>query len=129
MHIREEPKVLSTQTGFSRNYAGNAYADYKRSSTTTFSVPTHRMELLPKEWVVGVQRDGVARTYSIRILAKQETNTDLPLKIAYDPEIRLATAKNLEPGGVLPVVKVYWFVWQAFYPQTQLIATRPEGLH
>jgi len=122
-------KVLSTQTGFSRNYSGNAYADYKRSSATMFSVPAHRSELLPKEWVIGVQVDGAARAYSIRVLAEQKTITDAPIEIIYDPESRLATAKNLETGETLPVVKVYWFAWQAFYPRTQLIEDDPDGLY
>lgn len=116
-------EVLSTQTGFSRNYSGNVYANYKRSSATMFSVPTYRSELLPKEWVVGVQVDGAARAYSICVLAKQKTITDRPLKISYDTESQLVTVKNMETGEALPVVKVYWFAWQAFYPQTQLLST------
>ena len=116
-------KVLSTQTGVSRNYSGNAYADYKRSSTAMFPVPKHRAELLPKEWVFGMQVNGVARAYSMRVLAEKKIITDRQLEITYDPESRLATAKNLETGKVLPIVKVYWFAWQAFYPKTQLLST------
>ena len=42
------------------------------------------------------------------------------LLITYDPETRLATVINRKTNEKLPVVKLYWFVWQAFYPETEL---------
>ncbi len=113
-------KVLSTETGFRRNYSGEAYARYKKSPKPAFPVPPHRTELAQKEWVVGVIVDGAARAYPVRSLAKKRILSDGKIEIAYDPESRLVEAKNKATGEKLPVVKVYWFAWQAFYPETEL---------
>ncbi len=114
-------KVLSTETGFGRNYSGEAYARYKKSPKTMFPVPTHRTELAQKEWVFGLLVEGEARAYPVRSLSKKRTLSDGKIEIAYDPESQLVEAKNKATGKKLPVVKVYWFAWQAFYPDTELI--------
>jgi hypothetical protein len=42
------------------------------------------------------------------------------LEITFHPATQLAEVRRVESGEVLPSVKVYWFAWQAFYPQTGL---------
>lgn len=113
-------KVLSTNTGFRRDYSGTAYARYKKSPTTMFPVPSHRKELPPKEWVIGVLMDGKARAYPIRSLVGNHIVQDGELQITYDATSHLVEIKSREGGKTLPSVKVYWFAWQAFYPDTSL---------
>ncbi|MBI4327109.1 MAG: DUF3179 domain-containing protein, partial [Chloroflexi bacterium] len=117
-------EVLSTQTGAQRNYSGSAYASYEQSPDTMFPVPPHRTELPKKEWVVGVIVDGIARAYPLRSLAENQTVRDqvntAALEITFDPVSQQAVVKRAESGDVLPNVKVYWFAWQAFYPETGL---------
>jgi len=123
-------KVLSTETGSRRDYSGTAYARYKKSPDTVFPVPLHRPELPKKEWVMGVLVDGVARAYPIRALSENQTVQDTvngaALEITYDPVTQLASARELGSGKTLPVVKVYWFAWQAFYPDTELWKAPPR---
>jgi len=119
-------KVLSTKTGFARTYSGNAYARYKQSPVAMFPVPSHRTELSPKEWVVGVLVDGEARAYPVRDLAENKMVLDPPLKITYDPGSQLAEVRNSASGDIWPLVKVYWFAWQAFYPDTELWRGHPN---
>lgn len=117
-------KVLSTQTGAQRNYSGTAYASYGQSPNPMFPVPTHRAELPKKDWVVGVIVDGVARAYPLKFLppgqtVREEINS-AALEITFDPVSQQAVVRRPESGDVLPNVKVYWFAWQAFYPETVL---------
>lgn len=121
-------EVLSTQTGAQRNYSGSAYASYEQSPDTMFPVPTTRTELPKKDWVVGVIVDGVARAYPLKSLppgqpVRDEINS-AALDITFHPGSQLTEVRRVESGELLPSVKVYWFAWQAFYPQTGL--WRPE---
>lgn len=117
-------EVLSTQTGAQRNYSGSAYASYELSPDTMFPVATTRTELPKKDWVVGVIVDGVVRAYPLKSLppgqpVRDEINS-AALEITFHPATQLAEVRRVESGEVLPSVKVYWFAWQAFYPQTGL---------
>jgi len=117
-------EVLSTQTGWQRNYSGSAYASYEQSPGTMFRVPTHRTELPKKDWVVGVIVDGVARAYPLKSLPPGQTVRDeinsVALEITFHPTSHLAEVRRAGSGELLPNVKVYWFAWQAFYPETEL---------
>lgn len=117
-------EVLSTGTGAQRNYSGEAYAGYEENPETMFPVPAHRIDLPKKEWVVGVMVDGAARAYPIRSLPANQTVTDpaadIAIEITFDPISQQAIVRRKTSGEVLPNVKVYWFAWQAFYPQTTL---------
>jgi hypothetical protein len=117
-------EVLSTQTGARRNYSGAAYATYERSADTMFPVPTHRNELPRKEWMLGVIVDGVAHAYPLKSLppgqvVRDAVNADA-LEITFHPDSQLAEVRRAGTGELVPSVKVYWFAWQAFYPQTRL---------
>lgn len=116
--------VLSPDTGYRRDYAGNAYASYKKSGRVMFPVPETRTELGRKEWVLGVILGGDAKAYSIEALSQAES----PLKdtvggqavvVTYDAEAEFAGVTT-DTGEPVPSVKVYWFAWQGFYPDTAL---------
>jgi len=117
-------QVLSTETGFNRNYSGTAYASYHESPKTMFPVPRHRTELKQKELVAGIIVNGQAKAYSIRRLEKRQKFTDRvggsDLSIDYDRKAKKVTVKNESTGEPVPAVQVYWFAWQAFYPDTEL---------
>ncbi len=113
-------KVLSTKTGFSRNYAHDVYARYRQDPDPMFPVPTHRAELPPKARVVGIVVTGMPRAYPLKELAGRRMLEDGPVRIFYDSASRQVTVENSTTGEALPSVKVYWFAWQAFYPETEL---------
>ncbi len=118
-------EVLSTETGFSRNYSGEAYARYKQSPNTMFSVPSHRTELPEKEWVIGVRIGEVAKAYPLRILSKNsrfpDTVNNIALEILYSSVRQQVVVREVLSGKIHPSVKIYWFAWQAFYPATELL--------
>ncbi len=113
-------EVLSTDTGHRRNYHGRAYAEYFDSPGIMFPVPRHNQALPDKDWVVGVVADdGSAVAFPIDHLEKTTQATHDGVTLEFDPASRLATATG-EDGGELPTVTLFWFAWQAFFPETPL---------
>lgn len=120
-----ESVVLSTETGFERNYGGNAYASYFASDKTMFPVPRTRDELRTKEWVVGVLIGDKPVAFPVEALSKARKATfgegDHGITVSYDPDSKRALVKDAQ-GVEIPSVLVFWFAWQAFYPKTALWA-------
>lgn len=122
--LHPETKVLSIDTGHTRRYASDAYRSYKNSPNTVFPVPRTRRELKPKEWVVALIVNDVPKAYSVTKLEAMgghvtDTVGGARIDVSYDRSKRWATATLEETGEAIPVVNVYWFAWQAFYPSTE----------
>ena len=121
-------KVLSIDTGFDRDYGSQAFASYMSSDRVIYPVPTHRDELKQKEWVVGILADGKAKAYPRDLLrqrsgeAFRDTVGETEVEITHDTESRRTRIVNAQSGEPIPSVNVYWFAWQAFYPDTDLFA-------
>jgi hypothetical protein len=116
-------KVLSAETGYARDYGGNAYAGYERSSETMFPVKWIRPELPKKSWVIGVIVNGRPKAYALEDLKEprlQDNVDGVQIDIAYDPAKRGAQVIDKQNGRPIPFTIVYWFAWQAFYPKTEL---------
>lgn len=119
-------EVLSTDTGYNRNYKGEAYSSYFASDKTMFPVPHTRKELRNKTWVIGVIMDGKAKAYPVNDLptdnAIEDTVGSQQVIVRYDAEKRYP--QIIGPRGEqIPSVMVFWFAWQAFYPKTELWKT------
>jgi hypothetical protein len=117
-------QVLSIETGFKRDYSRNVYAGYAENPGTMFPVPEHRTELPPKAWVAGIVLGDKAFAFPLKQLPpnkilKQKLD-DFAIEVFYDPSIRQITVRKSLEGDAIPVVQVYWFAWQAFYPDTGL---------
>lgn len=119
-------QVLSTETGFNRNYQRPPYDAYRRSPNPMFEVPSKRTDLPEKAKVVGIVYRGDARAYHVGSL-QNGTFSDWiaaeQIQITYDKASRLFQARTMA-GEHLPAVWVYWFAWQAFYPDTELVKKR-----
>jgi len=118
-----QAKVLSTETGYTRNYKANAYAEYFDSSENLFPVPKLRNDFPTKSWVIGVLLDGKAKAYAVDELKEFDNIEDNfageKLKVLYDEEKKFHEISR-ENGEVIPSVLVFWFAWQAFYPATEV---------
>jgi hypothetical protein len=116
-------KVLSTQTGHVRDYDQMPYAGYENRSDAIFPVPAYRKELPRKAWVLGVVVNGAAKAYPLAGLPRNETVSDTvggtEMRITLKGHSGTATVTDSN-GQVIPAVRVYWFAWQAFYPETSL---------
>jgi hypothetical protein len=120
-------KVLSTKTGYTRDYGENAYTNYERSNETMFPAKWSRPELAKKSWIIGVVINGQAKAYALEDLEKekraQDTVAGQQIEIVYDPA-RRSTSITDQQSQPVPYTMAYWFAWQAFYPKTELFRHR-----
>jgi hypothetical protein len=121
-----ESRVLSTDTGYNRDYAASPYAGYDQGEQTMFAVPRHRHDLNNKAWVAGIVVNGEAKAYPRNVMAGwQQPRVDevggVQLEVAYDAEAQHVQITRNDTGEPVPVVWVYWFAWQAFYPETAMV--------
>lgn len=123
---RENPGglVLSTDTGYSRNYATMPYGGYEGSPRTMFPVPKYNEELANKTWVLGVVIDGDAKAYPVEELPSEEPIEDIVggsnILVRYNATEQRPAVFDVNREVEIPFVKAYWFAWQAFYPETDL---------
>ena len=117
-------QVLSTDTGHARDYNRAPYQGYEETERLYFPVTETRDDLPRKAWVVGVVVAGQPRAYPLAKLRETGTLNDTvagkSLTVSYDAEASHAVVRD-ETGMEVPSVRVYWFAWQAFYPETALV--------
>lgn len=122
--------VLSTQTGHSRNYDDDPHEGYTTSRDVMVSVGPLNSRYHPKEQVLGVELDGLAKAYPFSELARVKS----PVKdkigkkivhVTYDPKSRTATIKDAS-GKELPSVAGFWFAWYAFHKDTQVYSAQKK---
>jgi len=114
--------VLSTDTGYARNYTEDPYEGYHRLGSIWFPVGKIRKDLSPKERIVGVEMGKHAKAYPISaligrsgILEDALGGVALRIAVSEDGEV---TAVEDSRGNPIPYIFVYWFAWQAFHPDT-----------
>ena len=118
-------QVLSTDTGFERDYTRDPYAGYDRVQQLMFDVQ-HRDDRFPlKEWVLGLRINGTAKAYPFSVLARAvDCNGNLSdtvggqnVRIRYDRTHLSAEAFDTQ-GRPLAGIMAFWFAWVAFHPKT-----------
>ncbi len=124
-------EVLSTETGFERDYAHDPYAGYDSVQRLMFDVQ-HRDDRFPlKEWVLGLRIGGVSKAYPFSVLERAvdrqgelgDTVAGQRLRIRYDRQHRTAEAFDAE-GKPLNGTMAFWFAWVAFHPRTEVLRVR-----
>lgn len=117
-----QTKVLSTDTGYHRDYKLDPYTGYYRAREIMFPVGDVRTDLAAKEMVLGVEINGTAKAYPLPLL-ERKTGT-LKDEIGGNP-VQIVLSKDGQVIRVLdhqdrtiPVIFAYWFAWQAFHPDT-----------
>lgn len=125
-------KVLSTNTGYTRDYESSPYGNYDDSRKTYFPVSAESRRYHPKERVLGITINGQHKAYPFKelALAGGTTLTDQfagqTLSIEFDVpnrdgQIKDATGNNLE------LVNGFWFAWYGFHPDTAVFTSGGSG--
>lgn len=113
--------MLSTETGFNRDYTSEPYADYFATDEPMFPVAWNRIDLPNRTLVLGVLVQGEAFAFPLEVLppgeAVHQTVGGERLEIRYDPVARHPTVTDGD-GRAVPAVVSFWFAWQAFHPAT-----------
>ncbi len=113
--------VLSTDTGFSRNYNRSPYLSYKQSPETMFPTAHRDPRLPPKAKVIGLSVAGEHRAYPLALLRERTEAIEdqvgtRTVQVTYDAASDSAQILDAESGKPLPATELYWFAWKAFHP-------------
>ena len=119
-------EVLSSRTGYDRDYTRNPYQGYANSRSVWFSVAQQDERLHPKAWVVGVEMNGHYKAYPFDELALtggtlRDTVGGAKITVRYDAAHRNAWVEDAR-GETIATVAAYWFAWQAFHPDTEIFS-------
>lgn len=120
--------VLSTETGYKRDYSRSPYLDYAGSNKVWFSVAASDERYHAKEWVLGVTVNGIHKAYPFSelnrsgevIMDKLDT---IEIQIRFDQQHQNARVHDAE-GNEMVATMAYWFAWIAFHPDTQVYVAR-----
>lgn len=132
--IRKYPDstVLSTKTGFARDYDRNPYAGYERSTRLYFDVShTPPGTYHPKERVLGLQAGKVFKAYpfvELNSYGKTEFKDSVngrQFTIFWDSESQSGTVHD-DTGKTVPIIQAFWFAWYTFHPDTIVFEAKPE---
>ncbi len=121
-----ETTVLSTDTGYVRDYSRNPYGDYISSRQLYFPVE-HEAEndLHPKETVLGITIGESRKAYPFTVLQTQgkerfqDNLNGQSFTVIWDEEGHSAQAIDSN-GQPLEQIQGFWFAWYAFHPTTQV---------
>lgn len=90
-----------------------------------FPVQETSDEYHPKDFVAGIEIDGEYKAYPLPELRKVDFKTlkyqfmGKELIIKFDEKADEVTIES-EDGTNVPVNRMYWFAWYAFYPKTEV---------
>lgn len=116
--------VLSTDTGFRRDYNVNPYGDYARHARLYFPVPHRDRRYHPKSTVLGLEVDDRFKAYPFDELEQGPARfadefEGRRFEVIYDRENQTARIVDVE-GNQITTLLAFWFAWYAFHPDTEV---------
>ena len=123
-----ETQVLSSKTGFSRNYRVDPYPNYGRNGRLYFPVAHSSERYRRKEIVMGLEIDGQFKAYPFKELKEGASEfhdefAGVEFDVEYDAKHQTARVLNAD-GSEIPTTMAFWFAWYAFHPETDVYETR-----
>ena len=120
--------VLSTETGFTRDYARDPYEAYAQNPAIMFPVKGRSARFHPKEQVIGVEVNGKFKAYPFVELSQSrgevaDTIGGKKVIVRFDPEHRSGAVYD-PAGREIPSVIAFWFAWYAFHSNTEVFDAR-----
>ena len=118
-----ETEVLSRETGFRRNYEQYPYGTYEEDERLLFGVKDLNKSLHIKAVVYGIEIDGLSKAYPEDVFEETSQITDtiggtsVTLQKQANGEIRVI---NTTTGEEIIPIRLFWFAWAAFHPETEL---------
>ncbi|MBN2702112.1 MAG: DUF3179 domain-containing protein, partial [Methylothermaceae bacterium] len=117
-----DTRVLSTDTGYRRDYERDPYASHARSKRVPFPLVHRDDRYHPKALILGVELNGETKAYPFKELAKtsgeiRDRVGGRSVIVRFDPKHRTARVFTSK-GRKIPAIVAYWFGWYAFHPET-----------
>jgi len=123
-HRHPSTLVLSTETGYTRNYDRDPYSGYEISRDLHFPVQNKApASYHPKERVLGLTSGESHKAYAFIELNKNNRSRfsdSFNGKTYFIHWNRSQQAGYItdNQGRLIPVIQGYWFAWYAFHPDT-----------
>ncbi len=121
-----DTSVLSTTTGFRRNYNRDPYAGYEKSRSLYFATSRKAPSTYhPKERVLGLQSGNSYKAYPFIELNKKsqprfkDTLNGTEYLVKWDKKNQSGNIYD-NNGTMIPTIQSYWFAWFTFHPETQV---------
>jgi len=116
-------EVLSRDTGFSRDYDRYPYGTYEQDDQLLFGVEGLDQSLPIKTVVYGIEIDGRAKAYPEEIFIKNPIREDsigtTQIKLEKEDGGEVVVTV-VETGEKIVPIRLFWFAWAAFHPNTEL---------
>jgi len=116
--------VLSADTGFDFDYSRDAYGKYRDEERLMFPVANSSDAIHPKSVVFGFELGSRQIAFAEALLLQSSPlehefqGQTYDVARAGDGAITLA---NRESGEVYSPLRLYWFAWYTFHPETELV--------
>ncbi len=116
--------MLSTDTGFDVHSRPDHYANYSESGRIAFPISDLSNAIHPNSVVYGFDIEESAVAFSEDFLQKNRKHAyDLdgrPVAVSFanDGVVRLTVH---ESGESFAPIRLFWFAWFTFYPETDLV--------
>ena len=122
---KEHPttEVLSKNTGHTRDYQQYPYGTYEQDDELHFGVKGLNKQLQIKTVVYGIEVNAVSKAYPESVFERQKVIEDtvggapITLSKADFGEVKVT---NKQTGEKIIPVRLFWFAWAAFHPNTEL---------
>jgi len=120
--------VLSTNTGYDKDYSRDPYPDYYESEKVWFPVANTNDAMHAKTKVIGLDINGTYKAYPFPELKKAKK----PIRDQVDgKEILIHFNKKEESAyitdaneKIIPSTTLFWFAWVAFHPGTEIYSAK-----
>lgn len=119
-----ETEVLSTNTGFTRDYSAYPYGTYESNDELIFGIPGGEDKSLQIKTVVyGIELHGAKKAYTEELLKSKKVlldtfaGTNIKLQYLDSGQVKVTNLDTQE--GIIPI-RLFWFAWAAFNPDTDL---------
>lgn len=125
--LHPDTLVMTRDTGYrGYNYGTNPYRQYEGNRQLAFPVNHRDARLPPKAWVLGVTLDGEHVAYPFKALEQVGHVDDRIAGQAVQVRFEGGSAWVEQDGVMLPTVRLYWFAWAAFHPNTRLYTVEDD---
>lgn len=127
-----ESEVLSTETGFPRNYSRSPYEQYFASPRLMFPAQPEDRRLPAKSPVLGLWTDSTALAVPLGLFAEAKEPLEISVQLG-NATVRLLyqpashSLRVVEADDGVRWMYSFWFAWYAFHPQTELHEAQPRG--
>jgi hypothetical protein len=116
--------VLSPDTGFDFDYSTDAYGEYRGEAGLMFPVARTSDAIHPKSVVFGFDLESRKVAFTEELLEKSApiehelAGQSFDVSLADDGIVKMT---NRESGEEYSPVRLYWFAWYTFHPETELV--------